>query len=159
MNIPLLRSNYELLEQNAPAPAPRTNTPAPTPPAWPNRVAKRLHGATFGNLGKLVQDTWSSIFNVFNGWLFDEFDQFGKDRKNRFGGKSLWGKIKASPGIVKDILQFGVNSAVNKMPLVNWKWNYRNTLWRLAGDTFKTLSYPIARVVKPHKESLSVTLK
>lgn len=134
------------------------NAPA-TSPSWPNRITNRLYGATFGNLGKIVQDTGKSLFNTLNGGLFDEFDQFGTDVKNRFAGKSLWGKIKSSPWLIKDTMQFGLNSVVNKIPLVNGKKNYRNTLGRLAGDTFKTLAYPIARIIKPHKNDLEIVLK
>lgn len=141
-------------------PSTNTSNTTQTPQAWwPNRVTRWLYGATFGNLGKIVQDTWASIFNVFNGGLFDEFDQFGKDVKNRFGGKSFFGKVAASPWLVKDVIMFGTNSIINKIPLVNGKWNYRNTIWTATKNIASTLAYPIARTVKPYKKELEVTLK
>ena len=128
------------------------------PARW-NRVTKWLYDRTFGNLSKLVQDTWSSIFNVFNGWLFDEFDQFGQDVKNRFAGKSFFQKIVASPWLVKDAIMFWANGLINKLPLVNGKKNYRNTIRQATKDIAGTFTYPIARLVKPHKEELQVALK
>lgn len=130
-----------------------------TPAWWSNRVTRWLYGATFGNLGKLVQDTWASIFNVFNGWLFDEFDQLGTDVKNRFAGKGFFGKVAASPWLVKDMIQFGANSIINKIPLVNGEKNWRNTIWTATKNIAGTLTYPFARVIKPTKEELSVVLK